>query len=215
MTLVSPAIAETANGALKRVPVLPLYFLALVPAAWLIYRALHGDLGADPVRALEQGLGLWAFRFMLATLAVTPLRRFLGIALLRFRRMLGLTVFWYVLLHLAVWLVLDRQMIWRDILPDLFKRPYIVVGMLALLSLIPLAITSHDAMVRRLGALRWRKLHRLAYPAGILMALHYLWLVKSWTAEPLTYAALMFLLLALRFLPDASANRARRARAPA
>ncbi len=136
-------------------------------------------------------------------LAVTPLRRFTGISMLRFRRMLGLTVFLYVLIHFSVWLSLDRQFIWSEMLPDLYKRPFIVVGMLALLSLLPLAATSHDAMVRRLGALAWRKLHRLAYVAGLLMALHYLWLVKSWTAQPLTYAFLMFALLAVRLLPEA------------
>jgi len=209
------AYVESLNSALKRIPVLPLYFVALLPAAWLIWRLFNGQLGADPVKALEQGLGLWAFRFMLAVLAVTPLRQFAGLNLLRFRRMLGLTVFWYVLLHFTVWLALDRQFIWSDILPDLYKRPYVVVGMLALLSLIPLAITSNDSMVRRMGAAAWRNLHRLAYPAGGLMALHYLWLVKSWTAEPLTYAGLMFLLLGLRLLPSGSAKRSRRQRAVA
>jgi sulfoxide reductase heme-binding subunit YedZ len=211
------AFVDNLNAALKRVPVLPLYFVALVPAVWLIWLAFTGGLGADPVKALEQGLGLWAFRFMLAVLAVTPLRQFANLNLLRFRRMLGLTVFWYVLIHFSVWLALDRQFIWSDIIPDLYKRPYIVVGMLALLALIPMAITSNDTMVRRMGAMAWRNLHRLAYPAGGLMALHYLWLVKSWTAEPLTYAGLMFLLLGLRLLPKParSAGRSQRQRAVA
>jgi len=189
------------NGALKRVPVFPLYFVALVPGVWTFYQALTGQLGADPMRALEHGLGLWALRFMLAALAVTPLRRWPGLNLLRFRRMLGLTAFWYALFHFSVYLVLDRQFGWGEILADLYKRPYIIFGMTAFVLLIPMAATSTDGMVRRLGALVWRNLHRMAYPAGVLMVLHYLWLVKSWTLEPLTYAAIMFVLLSLRLVP--------------
>lgn len=189
------------NDTLKRVPVLPLYFVALAPAVWTFWQALTGQLGADPMRALEQGLGLWALRFMLATLAVTPLMRWPGIRLLRFRRMLGLTVFWYALLHLAVYIALDRQFYWGAILGDILKRPYIIFGMTALVALLPMAITSNNASVKRLGALAWRNLHRLAYPAGVLMVLHYLWLVKSWTAEPLAYAALMAVLLGMRLVP--------------
>jgi methionine sulfoxide reductase heme-binding subunit len=193
--------ADQINQWLKRVPVLPLYFVALLPAAWLLYRGLNGQLGADPMRELEHGLGLWAFRFMLAALIVTPLRQFSGVSLLRFRRFMGLTAFYYVIFHFSVYLLLDRQLAWGEIGADLIKRPYIIFGMTAFLLLVPLAATSTDGAVRRLGALAWRKLHRLAYPAAILMALHYLWLVKSWTFEPLAYAAAMFVVVALRLLP--------------
>ncbi|MCG6858517.1 MAG: protein-methionine-sulfoxide reductase heme-binding subunit MsrQ [Salaquimonas sp.] len=202
-------LVDRLNGALKRVPVLPLYFVALVPGLWTFYQALAGQLGADPMRALEQGLGLWALRFMLATLAVTPLMRWPGIRLLRFRRMLGLTVFWYVLAHLTVYIVLDQQFYWLAIARDILKRPYIIFGMTAFVALVPMAITSNDLSVRRLGAMAWRNLHRLAYPAGVLMVLHYLWLVKSWTAGPLAYAALMALLLGLRLVPRGSSGRRR------
>ena len=189
------------NGALKRVPVFPLYFVALVPGVWTFWQALSGHLGADPMAALERGLGLWSLRFMLATLAVTPLMRWPGLRLLRFRRMLGLTVFWYALAHLTVYVVLDRQFYWGAILGDILKRPYIIFGMTAFVLMLPMAATSFDGAVRRLGALAWRNLHRLAYPVGLLMVLHYLWLVKRWTGEPLTYAAIMALLLVLRFVP--------------
>jgi len=192
---------DRVNDALKRVPVLPLYFVALVPAVWTFYQALTGQLGADPMRALEQGLGLWALRFMLAVLAVTPLMRWTKLRLLRFRRMLGLTVFYYAIIHLSVYLALDQQFYWGAILRDLIKRPYIIFGMTAFVMLVPMAATSTDGMVRRLGTLAWRNLHRLAYPAGILMVLHYLWLVKSWTTGPLTYAAIMAILLGLRLVP--------------
>ena len=195
------AAIDRLNGALKRVPILPLYFVALVPAVWTFYQALTGKLGADPMSALENSLGLWALRFMLAALAVTPLMRWPKLRLLRFRRMLGLTAFYYAVIHLTVYVVLDRQFYWNAILGDLIKRPYIIFGMTAFVMLIPMAATSTDGMVKRLGTIAWRNLHRLAYPAGVLMVLHYLWLVKSWTTEPLTYAAIMFVLLGLRLVP--------------
>ena len=204
------------NGALKRVPVFPLYFVALVPGVWTFWQALSGYLGADPMAALERGLGLWSLRFMLATLAVTPLMRWPGLRLLRFRRMLGLTVFWYALAHLTVYVVLDRQFYWGAILGDILKRPYIIFGMTAFVLMLPMAATSFDGAVRRLGALAWRNLHRLAYPVGLLMVLHYLWLVKRWTGEPLTYAAIMALLLVLRFVPKKpKGSRARTETVPA
>lgn len=195
------------NGWLKRVPVLPLYFIALLPAAWQFWQAFAGQLGADPMKSLEHGLGLWSLRFMIATLAVTPLMRWTDVRLLRFRRMLGLTVFYYALLHLSVYVALDQQFGWKFIFADLVKRPYIMFGMAALVILVPLAATSTDGAVRRLGAALWRNLHRLVYPAAALMVLHYLWLVKTWTAGPLTYAAIMTLLLAMRLVPKRSSRQ--------
>ena len=197
------------NGWLKLPPVLPLYFLALVPGVWLLWRGLNGQLGADPMRVLEHGLGLWSLKFMLAALAVSPLRRFTGFNLLRYRRMLGLTAFYYALAHLSVYLLLDRQLAWAEIGGDLYKRPYIIFGMAAFLLILPLAITSNGYSIRRLGAAAWQKLHRLAYPAAVLMILHYLWLVKSWTLEPLTYAALTALVLGTRLVPSGASRRQR------
>ena len=132
---------------------------------------------------------------------VTPLRRLSGISLIRFRRMLGLTAFYYALAHLAVYLLLDRQLNWAEIGGDLYKRPYIMFGMAAFVLIVPLAATSNGYSLRRLGAAAWQKLHRLAYPAAILMVLHYLWLVKSWTLEPLAYAAITLAVLATRLVP--------------
>jgi sulfoxide reductase heme-binding subunit YedZ len=202
---------DRANQALKRIPVGPLYAVALVPAAVLLWSAIAGRAGPDPIRALETGLGSYALQFMIASLLVTPLRERTGLNLLRFRRMIGLTAFFYAALHFGAWLVFDRVLQWQAIFADLTKRPYIIVGMAALVILTALAVTSNDRMVARLGAARWRMLHRLAYAAAILIILHYLWLVKAWTFEPLAYAAAVAVLLGYRLLPK-PVSRARAAR---
>lgn len=205
-------ISERVNRVAKAVPAWPLYPLFLVPGLWTFWQALNGQLGADPMRELEHGLGIWALRFMIAVLCVTLARRFLSLNLVKFRRLLGLTAFFYALAHLAVWLLLDRQLIWGEIIADLYKRPYIVFGMLAFLLILPLALTSNNLSVRKLGSAGWNKLHRLAYPAAVLMILHYLWLVKSWTLEPLTYAAIMAMVLLAKLIPKKQV-RARQAKA--
>ena len=199
------------NAALRRLPVWPFYWLGALPAAWYFWNGLQGRLGADPVKALEHEYGLIALQFLIAALCVTPLREIAGINLLRFRRMLGLMAFSYACLHLAVWLGLDRQFDWPRIVADLTKRPYIILGMAAFLMLVPLAWTSRDAALRRMGPVAWRRLHRLAYPATALAAIHFVWLVKAWPPEPLLYAAGVAALLGWRALR----GRRRRARRPA
>jgi sulfoxide reductase heme-binding subunit YedZ len=195
------AAAATINGALRRVPVWPFYLIGLVPAVAWFRLALLDRLGADPVQVLEHETGLLSLQFLIAALAVTPLRETAGVNLLRFRRLLGLMAFAYAVLHLSVWLVLDRQLDWPRILEDLVKRPYVILGMAAFLMLVPLAATSWDGAVRRLGAAAWRKLHRLAYPATVLAAVHFVWLVKAWPPEPLVYAGIVAALLGWRALP--------------
>ncbi|RBI84784.1 protein-methionine-sulfoxide reductase heme-binding subunit MsrQ [Rhodosalinus halophilus] len=184
------------NGAARRVPVWAVWIAGLAPAAWLFWQAATGGLGVEPVEALEHRLGELALQLLIAGLAVTPLRRHLGVNLMRFRRALGLLAFTYVCLHLAVWLLLDVQTlarVWEDVL----KRPYITVGMAGFLLLIPLAVTSNDWSVRRLGS-RWRRLHRLSYLAAVLGGLHFLLLAKGFQLEPLLYAGAILGLLALR-----------------
>jgi sulfoxide reductase heme-binding subunit YedZ len=144
---------------------------------------------------------------------VTPLREATGVTLLRFRRMLGVSAFVYALLHFAVWLVLDRQLAWGQIVADLWKRPYIVLGFSALLMLVPLAATSWNGAVRRMGAAAWRRLHRLAYPATLLAAVHFVWLVKAWPLEPLVYLAAVLALLGWRMVPRRRRGAPRPARA--
>jgi len=171
---------------------------ALIPLTLWLQRIAHGELGADPVAALTHASGDWALRFLLASLAITPLRRWTGIpALLQFRRMLGLYAFFYASLHFGVYLVLDLGGYWAQILDDVAKRPFITVGFLAWLLLIPLAATSTRGMMRRLGR-RWGQLHRLVYAIGVLAVLHYWWLVKSDIREPAIYAAILAALLLAR-----------------
>ncbi len=194
-------LTDRLNAALRRVPAWPIYIVAALPPAWLLWRGVQGQLGADPVKAIEHQMGLWALQMLIAGLAITPLRRFLGLNLLRYRRAIGVTAFVYVVLHLLAWLVLDMGLLWGQALQDIVKRPYITVGMASLLLLTPLALTSNDWSVRRLGGMRWRRLHRLVYPAVVLGAVHYLWLVKSWPPEPIVYLTIVLALLALRLIP--------------
>lgn len=185
---------DRVNQTLRRVPVWTIYLLGLIPAGLVTWEAIHA---IDPVRAIEWGLGLWAVRLLIATLFVTPLR-WAGLNLLRFRRQLGLVAFAYVVLHFASWLTIDMGLRWGQILPDLIKRWYIVVGMSAFLMLIPLAVTSNSRSIRRLGAQRWNRLHRLTYPIVILAVLHFMMVGKVYTTEVLIYAAVLAGLLAAR-----------------
>ena len=189
-------LVDGVNRAARRLPTWVVYVLGALPGPWAFYQGLTGGLGVEPISALEHALGLYALQFLIAGLAITPLRRFAGINLIRFRRALGLLAFYYVSLHLLVWLLLDVQVparIWADIL----KRPYITVGMGAFLLLVPLAVTSNTASIRRLGR-HWRQLHRLVYAAALLGGLHFVMLRKGLQIEPLIYLALTLALLALR-----------------
>lgn len=195
-------------------PRLVAHAAALLPFAWLAWDVVADALGADPVATITHRTGDWALRFVLSTLAVTPLRRITGWNLLaRFRRMLGLYAFFYASLHLATFVVLDLGGYWPQLLDDIVDRPYITVGFLAWLGLLPLAITSTQGMVRRLGR-RWATLHRLVYAIGVLAVLHFLWLVKADRTEPLVHAAILALLLLLRIPPIARTIDRRRRRQP-
>lgn len=194
-------IVSTLNTAVRRVPGWVLYIVGAAYAGWLFFLGLTGGLGVEPIEALEHAYGDVALKLILAGLAVTPLRQWLGLNLISWRRALGVTAFFFVLAHFLVWAVLDVQRlsaIWADIL----ERPYVTIGMAGFLTLIPLAATSNNWSVRKLGPIRWRKLHRLVYPAAVLGALHYVWLVKGLQFEPLIYLAITILLLATRFWPQ-------------
>ncbi|MEX2207363.1 MAG: protein-methionine-sulfoxide reductase heme-binding subunit MsrQ [Myxococcota bacterium] len=174
---------------------------ALAPAAWLAVSALRGTLGANPVETLEHTTGQWTLRLLLATLAVTPLRRAFGWAWLApCRRTLGLLAFGYCCLHLCVYALVDLWGAWDTLIEDVLERPYITAGFTGFLLLLPLAITSTRAWMRRLGR-RWVVLHRLVYAAAVAGCLHFLWLVKADVLEPLVYAGVLALLLGARVWP--------------
>lgn len=191
------SLSQSINGTLRRVPAWPLYIVAVFPPVWFLYLGMTGGLGAEPIEALEHRLGELALQLFVFVLAITPIRDWLGINLIKFRRALGLIVFFYVFLHLLVWLVLDvgdLSAIWKDIV----KRPYITVGMVGFAVLIPLAITSNNWSIRKMGPLAWRRLHKLTYAAGILGAVHFVMLAKGFQIEPLLYLGAILFLLALR-----------------
>ncbi len=196
-------LADRVNAAARRVPVWAVWLLCLLPLSWLIWQAAGGGLGADPVKTLERALGLHALQFLIATLCVTPLRRYAGISLLRFRRALGLVTFTYAALHLIVWVTLDLAFRWGEIGADLVKRPFIIVGMIGFLIMVPLAVTSNNAALRRLGAALWQRLHRLTYLAAALGALHFIMLSKVWSAELVLYSGAVAALLVIRLVPKA------------
>ena len=176
-----------------------LFFLCLVPFAGLVWRSLHGDLGANPVEFLQHATGDWTLRFLIFTLCITPFRKLFKLPdLIRFRRMLGLFAFFYVCLHFLTYLGPDQQFDLAGMWKDVAKRPFITVGFTAFVLLIPLAITSTAGWIRRLGGKRWQLLHRSIYFAAVLGVIHYYWLVKSDVREPLFYGSLVAILLLWR-----------------
>lgn len=180
----------------RRVPTWTIYVLGACYPMWLLWQGLTGGLGVDPVKAMEHALGERALQLLILGLAITPLRKHLGLNLLRFRRAIGVTAFFFVFAHLLVWLVLDVQLldqIWADIL----KRPYITIGMTSFVLMLPLALTSNNWSVRKLGP-RWRKLHKVTYLACLLGGLHFVMLAKGFQLEPLIYMGTVVGLLALR-----------------
>jgi len=182
--------------------------LAVAPAVWLAYRALNGMLGVNPVEDLLLTTGLWAFRFLLLSLAVTPLRQMTGWhSVIRSRRTLGLFAFFYACLHLGTYVVLDQGVELRFILADVAKRPFITAGVTAFLLMFPLAATSTRGAIRRLGR-RWQVLHRLVYISAAAAALHFIWKVKVVAGEPIYYGVALILLLTFRVLRKAQPESA-------
>lgn len=171
----------------------------LAPLAALAVWVATDDLTANPISFVTNHLGVWTFRILLASLAMTPLRLLTGWGWpATLRRLLGLFAFAYALLHFAVWVLLDHFFTWGQMATDIVKRPYITVGMLALLGLVPLAVTSTAGMVKRLGARAWKRLHRVVYLVAGLAALHFLWLAKVGRTDQYYYAAAVVLLLGIR-----------------
>ena len=176
-----------------------IFIISLVPAIWLTIALLTNQLGANPIEAITRETGLWALRFLWLTLLITPLRWLTGWnSLMTIRRMLGLYVFFYAVLHMLMYLWLDQFFDIDEIIKDIIKRPFITIGFVTFTSLIPLVVTSNNAMVKRLGSKRWKKLHQLTYFIAIASSIHFYMLVKQDKAEPLFYMALLALLLGIR-----------------
>ncbi|SMY09038.1 protein-methionine-sulfoxide reductase heme-binding subunit MsrQ [Flavimaricola marinus] len=192
-------VVGTLNAALRRVPAWLVYVAGAAWAVWLFWQALNqlGPYKVEPINVLERAYGEVALQLLVAGLFVTPLRRFLGLNLLKFRRAIGVTAFFFVLAHFLVFAVLDVQSLER-VWTEIVKRPYVTVGMAGFLALIPLAITSNNLSIRKLGGATWRKLHKLTYAAGLLGAVHFLWLVKGFQIEPIIYTVIIVGLLATR-----------------
>jgi sulfoxide reductase heme-binding subunit YedZ len=196
----SIAPRKAAKRGLARRALKPAVFvLCLLPLAWLLYRTFTNQLSANPVEDIIRTLGDWALRFLLIALAVTPLRILTGWSeIARLRRMTGLFAFTYVVLHVLSYVGIDQHFDMKTLLEDVAKRIYITFGMAALAMLIPLAATSTDAMIRRLGGARWRQLHRLIYPAGIAGVIHYFLMIKAGYVQPLIYALILASLFGVR-----------------
>ena len=176
-----------------------LFAFCLLPLLQLGWNAWNENLGANPIEFITRALGTWTLNFLLITLSVTPLRKITGWHwLLRLRRMLGLYVFFYAFLHLTTYLWLDKFFDWQAIAKDILKRPFITIGMSAFALLLPLALTSNNTMLRRLGGKLWQRLHRAVYVIAILGVVHYWWLVKLNVTLPAVYAVLLALLLGIR-----------------
>lgn len=176
-----------------------LYAAGLVPAIWSFYLGATGQLAGNPVKIFEHLLGNWALRFLILTLAISPLRDILGINWIRYRRALGLLAFWYVAMHFSAYMVLDKRLAFDVIVEDVVKRWFITIGMAAFILLIPLAVTSNRWSIRKLGP-AWTKLHRLIYPIAAGGALHYCLSVKVIGPEEIIYAGLVAVLIGWRLV---------------
>lgn len=178
-----------------------LFVLALGPLARLLVLGFTDGLGANPIEFITRSTGTWTLALLLVTLSITPLRQLTGLNwLIRLRRMLGLYAFFYACLHLTTYIWLDQFFDVSAMLRDVIKRPFITAGALTFILLVPLAVTSTDAMLRRLGGKRWQRLHRLVYVSAVTAVLHFLWLVKKDLSEPLVYAGVLAALLGYRVL---------------
>ena len=194
------AVVQSINTMSKKVPTWAVYILLVLPAVFYTYWLFTNQLGSDPIRAYEHQIGEWALQLIILGLVISPLRDRFKINLIKYRRSIGLMAFLYVILHLLSYVVLDQSFIWSEIWKDIVKRPYITFGMLASVLMLPLAITSNNLSIRKMGPQKWNKLHKLVYIAGIGAVLHFLLLTKTWEIEPAIYMLILFGLLTHRVL---------------
>ncbi|RJL05288.1 sulfoxide reductase heme-binding subunit YedZ [Paracoccus aestuarii] len=191
-------MVRAANDALRRLPVWAVWLAGTIPFALLVWDTVTNNLGVDPVQQIEHRLGQTALYFLVAGLAVTPLMRLTGLSLMRFRRAIGVICFAYALAHVLAWVVMDMALLWGQMGRDIVKRPYLLFGMLGFAILTILAVTSTNLSIRRMGGQAWRRLHKLVYPAAVLVAMHWLWATKVNEVQPILWASAIAILLALR-----------------
>jgi sulfoxide reductase heme-binding subunit YedZ len=198
--------SQTINAVLRKLPAWTIYLATGAWVYWMFHLANTGQLGVEPINRLERAYGELGLQLLVVGLLVTPLRNLTGVNLLKFRRAIGVSAFFVILAHLMVWAVLDvhsLERVWTEIV----KRPYVTIGMASFVLMIPLAVTSNNLSLRKMGAASWRKLHKLSYPVAVLGAVHYLWLVKGFQIEPITYLVIILALILIRM----KWNRARAA----
>lgn len=201
-------VSERINSVLRPIPKWLVYVLGAAPGIYIIvgislalsgtYDLFGSSLGIDPAKTIEHWLGELALQFFIATMSIRVLRDLFKLKLIKFRRALGHLTFFYIALHLGVWLWLDLQWRWGEIWSDLTKRPYITLGMIAFVVLIPVMATSNNAAIKKYGPRVWQNIHRLAYPALLLGGIHYVMIQRVWQAEPLIYLGVIVLLLSFR-----------------
>ena len=199
-------VVDPINALARKVPTWLVYILYTLPIPFFFYLAQTGGLGVEPINALEREMGEITLQLLIIGLAITPARKYLGLNLLKFRRAIGVMAFVYVVVHLGIWVLLDMSLRWEQMWGDIWKRPYITIGMVAFLAMIPLAVTSNNWSVRKMGAASWRKMHKLVYPIAVLGAVHYIMVQKVWEVEPLMYLGVILALLALRYKPSQKAS---------
>lgn len=195
------SISATINGTLRKVPAWPVYVIAAAYAVWEFWRALNqiGPYLVEPINVLERSYGEVALILLVAGLVVTPLRKWTGVNLIKFRRAIGLSAFFFVLAHFLVFAVLDVRNL-ANVWTEIVKRPYVTIGMAGFLLLVPLAVTSNNLAIRKMGAAAWRQLHKLSHVAAVLGAVHYIWLVRGFQIEPIIYLVLIIGLVATRYV---------------
>lgn len=202
MTANSTVLPRTARKAPVKIPNnlwlrWGIYAVGLAPAIWSFWLAANNQLGANPVKEFEHILGLWALRFLILTLLVTPLRDLFRLNFLPYRRALGLLAFYYVAMHFVTYVILDRGLNWPEIVKDVTQRWFIIIGFVAFILMIPLALTSNQWSIRKLKN-KWQSLHRLIYIIALAGSLHFLMSVKSWPTEPLVYGLIIIVLVLWR-----------------
>ena len=204
-------LANRINEVLRPIPKWLVYLLGALPGLYIIaglvlaltgtYDLFGTSLGIDPAKTIEHWTGELALQFFIATMLISTLRNHFKLKLIKFRRPLGLLTFFYVVLHLSIWIGLDLQFRWAEIWADIWKRPYITIGMAGFAMMIPMAMTSNNSAIKKLGPMLWQKIHKLAYPAIILGGIHYVMVQKVWETAPLIYLAVIVSIVALRYIP--------------